>query len=376
MFDEKASKQPNRSHLQLSPPVALPLFDPNPKERRIMPVLTRASNELFTRKTDECFPNLSDLFRHCQQQKDDAVEKWCPPSEVRPILFDQIPSLELGQEGNHQLNSWSFGQICSIAGVSRETVNKVNPSTAVDILLDTLPAGTKPLQFLTEGDRLRSIHGTAYTRLFNADLLGLVNEFAVDFQPPQQASTGASGLYCGEQDMFIFLIDPLGWTEIDGEAFAPGFFLWNSEVGKRTVGIQTFWFQAVCQNHVVWDAIEVTEFTRKHTAKVHDSLDFIRQHVEQIATKRDERRDGFVNAIQKAMKAKLGADEEEVLKVLLKNGLPKNVAAEAMKIAREKGKFTIFSIVDALTRMAGKLPNAGERTELDMKAASLLDLAL
>jgi type I restriction-modification system DNA methylase subunit len=33
--------------------------------------------------------------------------------------------------------------------------------------------------------------------------------------------------------MFCFLIDPKGWIEIDGEAFAPGFFVWNSEVGRR-----------------------------------------------------------------------------------------------------------------------------------------------
>jgi len=58
-------------------------------------------------------------------------------------------------------------------------------------------------------------------------------------------------LYCGEQDLFAFLIDPTGWVEMgDGEAFAPGFFLWNSEVGRRSVGVQTFWFQAVCANHV------------------------------------------------------------------------------------------------------------------------------
>jgi hypothetical protein len=57
--------------------------------------------------------------------------------------------------------------------------------------------------------------------------------------------------------MFCFLIDPTGWTEIEGEAFAPGFFLWNSEVGRRSLGIQTFWFQAVCRNHIVWDAIQV-----------------------------------------------------------------------------------------------------------------------
>lgn len=45
--------------------------------------------------------------------------------------------------------------------------------------------------------------------------------------------------------MLVFLIDLTGCTEINGEAFAPGFFLRNSEVGKRSVGIQTFWFQAV-----------------------------------------------------------------------------------------------------------------------------------
>ena len=105
----------------------------------------------------------------------------------------------------------------------------------------------------------------------------MVREFATDFIPPQKAgdsggeSEGGTGLYCGEQDMFCFLIDPTGWAEINGEAFAPGFFVWNSEVGKRSVGVQTFWFQAVCQNHIVWDAVEVVDFSRKHTANVYDA---------------------------------------------------------------------------------------------------------
>ena len=78
------------------------------------------------------------------------------------------------------------------------------------------------------------------------------------------------------------MIDPTGWAEINGEAFAPGFFLWNSEVGRRSLGIQSFWFQAVCQNHIVWDAVEVFDFTRKHTANVHDGLDEIRRIIETL----------------------------------------------------------------------------------------------
>ncbi len=188
-----------------------------------MATLTRASNELFRRKPDEQFPTVSALFRHCQEQKEKAVEKWHSPSDVRPVLHHQRPMLSLGEAGNHNLNNWSFLQLCQITGVAKDTVNKVSAKTGVDIFLDTLPRGSKPMQFLTEGNNLRSIHGAAYTRLFNADLLGLVNEFAVDFQPPQEAVGGGNGFYVGEQDIFVFLVDPLGWCEINGEEFAPGF---------------------------------------------------------------------------------------------------------------------------------------------------------
>jgi hypothetical protein len=340
-----------------------------------MTTLTRASNELFRRDIDERFPSVKALFKHCQEQKEKAVEKWHSPGEIRPVLSNSVPLMTLGDDGDHCLNDWSFSQLCQIAGVAKDTVNKVRPQTAVDILLDTLPKGTKPFQFLTEGDKLRSIHGAAYTRLFNADLLGLVTEFAVDFQPPQQATGGGTGLYCGEQDMFCFLIDPLGWIEINDEPFAPGFFLWNSEVGKRFVGVQTFWFQAICQNHIVWDAVEVVDFSRKHTARVQDSLEHIRQLVENLAKKRDERKDGFAKVMGKAMKEKLGKDSEEVFKALTKRGFPRGLANEALEMAKKRGQFTVFAIVDALTRIAERIPNAGDRADADARAGRLLALA-
>jgi hypothetical protein len=242
----------------------------------------------------------------------------------------------------------------------------------------------------------RAIHGASYTRLYNADLLTMVRESATDFVPPQPAniggnqpsvtdddipfvpdpeSTPATGLYCGEQDMFCFLIDPTGWAEIEGEAFAPGFFIWNSEVGKRSVGVQTFWFQAVCQNHIVWDATEVVEFSRKHTANVHDSLREIRRLVEGLVEKRDARRNGFVDVMRKAMGQKLGDDADEVMKVLNERGITKKLAKEALEIAQQRGGFTIFALVDALTRISAKLANAGDRSEADAKASALLALA-
>jgi len=358
--------------------------------------LTRAHNELFRRTADECFPSLQALWDHTHKRKERSIDHWHPPQDVRPHEQEGRLTLTLGVDRPVQMNDWSFAQFCRLAGVNKETVNRLTPETACRVFAETLPSGEKPIQILTTDDVVRSIHGVAYTRLWDVDLLTMLREFATDFQPPQQASIGGgggqaldedipfdpdpepcqgTGLYAGEQDMFCFLIDPLGWAEIDGEAFAPGFFLWNSEVGRRSVGIQTFWFQRCCRNHIVWDAVDVFEFKRKHTANVHESLNEIRSIVEALVEKRDARRDAFAGVINKAMATTLGADSEAVLKVLNQYAITKTLAKQALDIAREKGAFTIFAVVDALTRLSAKIPQAGDRAEADERAGRLLALA-
>lgn len=346
--------------------------------------LTRAHDELFRRSPDERFSSISELWQHCYDMKQWSSERWIPPLEL--VIQPTVREIQATFQ-NEKLNftEWSFRQLCSLAGVSRETVNRLSPDTASRVLAETLPGGNKPLQLFCMGDSVRSIHPASYTRLYDVDLLHVIREFAVDFRPAQNAKTvddpgsepsPATGLYCGEQDMFCFLIDPTGWCEIEGEAFAPGFFVWNSEVGRRTVGIQTFWFQRVCQNHIVWDAVDVTEFRRKHTTNVGEAVSNVRRLIEQLVNRRDERRDAFAATIANAMKTKLGEDANDVLKILQKHGITKTLGNEALKIAEEQGSFTIFSVVDALTRLAGRCENAGERTMLDVKGSSLLALAV
>jgi hypothetical protein len=345
--------------------------------------LTRAHDQLYGRSPDERFSSVSELWQHCYNVKRWSTEQWAAPAELVINPTDSEIQATI-QEKSFSFTDWSFGQLCSLAKVSKDTINKLTHDTASRALTETLPRTNKPIQFLTMGDHVRSIHPASYTRLYDVDLLYVLREFAVDFQPAQNAKTvddpdtessPATGLYCGEQDMFCFLIDPTGWIDIEGEAFAPGFFVWNSEVGRRTVGIQTFWFQKVCQNHIVWDAVDVTEFKRKHTANVGESLREITRMIEQLVNRRDERRDAFAATIAKAMKTKLGEDADEVLKTLQKHGITKTLGNEALKIAEEQGQFTIFSVVDALTRLAGQCENAGERTALDVKGSSLLALA-
>lgn len=350
----------------------------------VQQVLTRASRELFRRPPDECFKSMGDLYSHCQQMDQRSTERWFLPTDMTAVPSAGTLGIEVDRQTTFNLNSWSFGQLCGLASVSRDTVNRLTPDTASMVFHETMPKGNKPIQVYEHVGTVRSIHPASYTRLTNTELLCTVREFATDFIPPQRAGRGqpdeetpegGTGLYCGEQDLFVFLIDPTGWIEIENEAFCPGMFVWNSEVGRRSVGIQTFWFQAICANHIVWDATEVVEFSRKHTANVRDALSDIREIMHRLVLKRDSRRDQFAEVIRKAMKAHLGADDEDALKLLARHDIPRALAKEALDIARRDGRLTIFSVVDALTRISGNLSYIGDRTDLDAKASRLLALA-
>jgi len=338
--------------------------------------LTRASHELFRRKPDETFSSLETLVTHCQQQKTDSTDHWLAPQglRARPMGPDGL-LLASSEDQVFQMNDWSFGQLCRLAGVKKETVNRLSTDTASRVFGETLPRGNKPLQVFSEADLARSIHGASYTRLFNLDLLDVVLNEASSFEPPPKGINDATGLYCGEQDMFCFLIDPTGWTDIGGESFAPGFFLWNSEVGRRSLGIETFWYQAICQNHIVWDAVEVIEFTRKHTANVHEALVEIRRIIRQLVARRDQRKDAFADVIDRAMKTRLGEDTDEVKAELSKVGIGRKLTEQAIELASAQGELTIFAMVDALTRLSKQIVNAGDRTSVDQQAGKLLTLA-
>lgn len=341
-----------------------------------MATLTRAHRELYRRSADETFATLPDLLAHCQQQRSRSSDRWQLPQAFTPQPGDDgRPALVFGDEAL-TFNDWSFGQICNLAGVGKDTLNRLSGDTACRVLKETLPTdGTKPYQVFAEAGGIRSLHGTAYTRLHNADLLETVRDCATDFVPPQAAHNGGTGLYCGEQDMFAFLVDPAGWIEIGGQSFCPGFFVWNSEVGKRSVGVQTFWLQAICQNHIVWDATEVVEFSRKHTANVRDALDEVRGIIQSLVRKRDDRRDSFAQVIRGCM-AKTLADSDEATALLGRYDLRGKLVKDALEIARQQGRFTVWSLVDAITRLAGEMKWIGERTDIDQKASRLLEVAL
>lgn len=337
--------------------------------------LMRANSELLKRSPDECFKSLADLRNHCVTQQEASTEVWSKPQAVTAVVQQNEVALNFEDGEARRLNEWSFGQLCTLCGVAAKTINRLSPETATTAFEETLPKADRPIQFLNGTDTVRSIHGISYTRLWNSELLDVVAKFENEFQPPKPAQYHfGTGLYAGEQDMFAFLVDDNGWVDIGGDRFAPGFFVWNSEVGCRSVGVQTFWYQHICGNHIVWDCTDVSELTRKHTSSVRDVLGEIERMLSALVSIRTQRQEQFAATIRDAKQKQLGRDGDEITKRLRQQGIPMGMITNAAKVVG-KNRST-FAWVDALTRSSGLIEFAGTRAAIDQKIGGLLSLAV
>src|SRR5262245_27119325 len=91
-----------------------------------MTTLTAASSQLFSRPPDERYPTLDALYRHCREMEELSNDRWVSSKEMY-FLGSEGGNLLLrtGEGPDYALNSWSFAQVCKLAGVGIETVNKV-----------------------------------------------------------------------------------------------------------------------------------------------------------------------------------------------------------------------------------------------------------
>ena len=100
--------------------------------------LTTASKELFARGPDECFESLDALARHCEEDRQKSQDLWCPPRDVSAVAAGGPLKLDIANEGAFLMNDWSFTQLCRLARVNKDTVNRLCPETADRVFHETL----------------------------------------------------------------------------------------------------------------------------------------------------------------------------------------------------------------------------------------------
>mgnify|MGYP001616940198 CR=1 FL=1 len=346
-----------------------------------------AHRQLFSRPDDERHATLDALIACLEDREARTHEERVDPASLELwALDDRLLSLQTS-EGPVHMTDWLFSQVCRLSGAPPDFINKLPGPLAAEVLNTTrrLYGPTENLGRVlvtTNGERLgRGIYSDIYVRIPDLEVARLLRDAAPDFRPGGEvagrgmggpAVPGASGLYAGDRDLFAFLVRDDDRIQVRGQDLGRGLMVWNSEVTCRRIGYQTFLYDYVCANHIVWGAQEVVARERRHVGHVRAILDELLAAIAALRARGtvDEER----ALVRTAIATRFADDEQLAVASLREAGFTKAVAEGAAEIAvKERGDLSVWSVVAGLTAQARDLPNAGDRVELERAAGRLLE---
>lgn len=364
-----------------------------------MTTLFKASRQWATRPADQKFASIQEMHDICtgyMNQAAEAITSYDKLSvEVKEINETREPVLISDSGTTARFTHFSFGQIATRVGAPASYLRELPANLAADNLnhglsqirhTDKAEAKEAKLMFHQNGSLLvRSFTGKGYTRIWNSEitqrLLSLTAQ-KPEWQPAPAAFDGSRGLYASDHDMFAFLVDNdrrIFENAADG-GLSRGFFVWNSEVGDKSFGIETFLYKYVCGNHMVWGAENVKEVRIPHIGNA-DSRAFA--GIEAYVTEYSNQRASDDEAkIEKAMTVKLGNTKDEVLDRIfgLRTTLAKKEIEAGYNKAVEHDQWygdpkSVWGMVNGITEVARDLPFADYRVNMERAASKIMRIA-
>jgi len=353
--------------------------------------ITKASSQLFNRTKDEKFENLVSLREHLTRRSNGTFEKTVNLSDFHynhnGAMFLEEGSLFSPEKGKrHDLNDWSFRQLCKQLSAPSEFISNLSPRLASECMqeatliresdsrkgksvfyMDKSPEGSE-----SEGT-IRAITTDRYVRVYDSEVLSAIEKYA--------GGMSAQGLYSGERDIFCFMTNEEMKVNIAGEDLSRGFMVWNSEVGSRTFGVMSFYYRTICSNHIVWGCQNVKERISKHIGQVRDIFDDLPNFIDWAACTDELIHDE--KAIKKAQQMLLAKDPVECAQILRKMGWGKKVAQNIVQEAEVDHEryntpgepYSVWGIVQGATAYSQRHDNLDSRFEEDLKISKLMGRA-
>lgn len=159
----------------------------------------------------------------------------------------------------------------------------------------------------------------------------------------------------------------------DGESgsLARGFFVWNSEVGDKSLGLAFFLFDYVCMNRIIWGASEYQEMRLRHTVSAPGRwLD----EAQPILT---EYANGAAKPIELQIEAAQNERVDDVSAFLSRRFSKKHSDLMEAIHKEEEGRpiETLWDITTAATAHARTLPHQNVRVAIEREAGKVFSLA-
>lgn len=389
--------------------------------------LVSASRQWENRPDDQRFWTLADLKAACDRAKRQAQEV---TRKLAGLTFEAtedggiIVQSETGGRAN--VSNLAFSQLasrldypvsgivgklsadlaCKVLEYRKQQIVQANPDEECQILLDC-----------GEDVTIRAVTSDKYARFHDADVIPYaekLQQFGWKVPPARPNSTykgqtrvatpedcltfegqgmgGAmvrpgdiiapAGLYRGDRDMFIFMVDDHNLVDDGGgNPLMQGVFIRNSEVGVSNFSVTKFICQGVCGNHIVWGAEQIENVRYRHIGQAVGRIqESMRKFL--LETKpRDWSKE--LHVIEWMRTNVLGVDRDEVIDKVYgfrENALTKSVIEAALENAEkwrniDGDPYTWYGFANALTRYSQQSVTADRRFAIDTAAASLFERA-
>lgn len=362
--------------------------------------LFRAHHQWASRPSDERFKTLPELYAATKGYAEQAAESHDVPFSTLSVCAEaNDDNMYLtGSEGRKALISHhAFGQLAARAGAPAAYLRGLPSTLAVQNINHGLKERTADgekhnanLLFHKNGGLvLRAATTEVYERLWNWEVAERLMELAERFNltPAVPTFTWGDGelkgqdnpaLYASDHDMFVFLMDRNRNVGGSAEGLFRGIIVQNGEVGGVSLSMMKFLFRDLCQNHIIWDASDVSEIRMRHVGNLRGKWNEFHGSVRTYLDSSDNDED---NMIFVTKKFKLGGTKEEVLdKLFGKRSFQfsrkmLNAAYEANVPEEDGDPNTAWGFVQGLTRHSQTVPFADERTKLDRAGRKILQLA-
>src|ERR1700751_5507643 len=365
----------------------------------------QAHRQWMSRAPDERFTSLLDMQDFKRRVRDNSRSHVVSSRKVNLFPVEDDPrALQIlgGSFPAAAPTHWSFGQLCSLASPGNSPASYFRdtnmPAPMIADCLNynlRLTRGVEDIGVLVTTNEdgsvneLRSVNGPNYGRVYDADVVdALVDRFGArvggawrvpgEFGNRVAVTKANTTLFASDRDMFVFLADEENRIEIPDRragrfgSFARGFFVWNSEVGKTTLGAGFFLFDYVCGNRIIWGADQYTEVRIRHTKGAPDRwldevMPVLREYSQTSAKP-------VVQAIEDAQKKHVEANLDQ----FLANRFGKRMVAPIKAIHEtEEGRpiETLWDVTVAATAHARSVKNTEARLDIERTAGELLKLA-
>jgi hypothetical protein len=362
------------------------------------------SSNWWNRPADQRFLNLSDLEDSVLARSENTETYIADLSKTRVVL-DREDEDKLSLEFNDKIidpTHWSFGQLASLAGAPAGYMRKL-PSklAAINLQYGLANFREENIKMYYNNDQLLAATGVNYGRVQDIELVRAVRKIAGDgvgdtnwkvpgaidwahgtYNPFVNITSDTTTLYASDRDVFMFLVDDTHPIEIgklnngDPDLVFRGFYVWNSEVGSKSLGISTFLLRGVCQNRCLWGVED------KNTIMIRHSKNAPHRFASEVSPGLIEYSNGgtggILEGVYKAKSAVVARTDDDRKEFLGKRGFSAKqtqTIIDAVINEEDKKPESVWDFVQGITAVARDIQHTDARLDMEKIAGKLMEQA-